>query len=181
SVCVQLHDLEHKRTEKVTSVPMHIIQTYLPSLVGRVQQSPTNKECPLPICIRNFDHVDDIEKPALLSFFNHLCGMSELHQAWFCLPAADTLAKGFLLYRALRLLDLNEVAHALRFRLIYDLGAQPLVSEDVQCLWWGFQYMNEWSEWLEALLANLVRFRIGKDTKENEYVWEFIENEMCQL
>ncbi|KAF1951216.1 hypothetical protein CC80DRAFT_363057, partial [Byssothecium circinans] len=158
-VHVQLHDPSYQHVTNVATIPTDLIWTYLPNLATRIETNPSMGYCTLKICIPNLNHVGDIEKPALKWMFDHLNDLSRLRQNWACLPAIDSTGEGFLLYRALRLLELHDAATDLRTRVMDVIQEKPLTSYDVQRLWWSFQHTPEWSQWLDALLLNLIRYK----------------------
>ncbi|KAF1945900.1 hypothetical protein EJ02DRAFT_431135 [Clathrospora elynae] len=69
-------------------------------------------------------------------------------------------------------------AETLLSDIMSRLHTEPVSELDVQNIWWTFQYVSDWHEWLNAMLYNIVRFDVLNMAPTGGYIELFIETEM---
>jgi hypothetical protein len=172
---IDLFGRAEKKTVVVDTMPQWLYYLFDRRIASRRLWDAKAHEWVDTINVPSIEHAEDIEIPALQWVFQQMNHVNN------CVPTHDSIGQAVLLYRALKLLRLNEPASELRQQLLLEIKKEPLTAYDVQRIWWAFKGTKEWFEWVSELLANLFRNNVLDDPREGTDIHHFIEAEMQQL
>lgn len=164
-------EIKHQR-KHIADVPLSLLKCFAPDVLHLVEFDAQHGNIILLLRMQYLEHANDIEVPALTHLITHWRTNTPLVHS----SIGDTV----LYYRALQLL-LNPQAEEIRSIIMRRLRTKPVDEVDVQIIWWTLIATAESHEWLDALLYNLVRFKVLKKEPTGGYIELFVETELLRL
>lgn len=177
-VIVQTCDRKKQNPMFVDYVPLCVLEQHAPASLDLIEADALDCILHLHLRIAQHEHIRDIEVRGLKSMLSHW--VNTAHDSYPPpFPRCKTVGEAVLLYRALQILQVPQ-AEILRGRIMNRMHRKAVTSMDVQQIWRTFHHLPEWTSWLDALMCNLVHFRILQNQPDGGYIELFIETEMMQ-
>ncbi|KAJ4376180.1 hypothetical protein N0V83_001461 [Neocucurbitaria cava] len=172
SVSVYICDQIKRQRKYIADVPLSLLKRFAPDVLHLIEFDSQHSKLILLLRMQYLKHANDIEAPALTHLISHWRTNTPLVHS----SIGDTV----LYYRALQLL-LNPQAEEIRSIIMRRLRTEPVDEVDVQIIWCSQIATTVSHEWLDALLYNLVSFKVLKKQPTGGYIELFIETELLRL